>query len=159
MSMRQGVAVGMVVREVLGLPQEGTVKLDWKEISEDDKKLICSGLVDLFMANEVDLNPKYQGNRDYIEKYVRGLANNWVRKGKDLNGNTEYVAKRPGLHKGRGDDKLRNLKAARDLVKDDPEKVKLFDEAIAAREEELKPKPTPVNVDLLPEHLKALLKK
>lgn len=42
--------------------------------------------------------------------YVRGMVNNWYRKGQDLNGGVVYKPKNPGSRVGSQDEEVKNLK-------------------------------------------------
>lgn len=113
-------------------------------------------VVQAFLSGEVE---KRSGGSDEaaIRKYVPGLVNNWVRKSKELNGGEVYIPKNPGSRSGSGDEKLRNLKVLLTLVTD-PEARVAVQQEIDKRVAELQPK-VEINVDLLPESLRHLLKK
>lgn len=102
---------------------------------------------------------KNSGGSDEVSlrKYVPGLVNNWVRKDLRMNGGTKYEAKNPGSRTGSGDEKLKNLKALLAVVTDPEAKIAVQAE-IDKRIEELKPK-VEINEALIPEHLRAFLKK
>ena len=113
-------------------------------------------VVQAFLTGEVE---KRSGGSDEaaIRKYTPGLINNWVRKSKELNGGTTYIPKNPGSRSGSGDEKLKNLKLLLEAVTDPDAKAAVQVE-IDKRIAELQPK-VEINLDLLPEHLRALLKK
>jgi hypothetical protein len=153
MALSQRDAVHQAVTAILG----NVTKVDWDAISKDKKALIFELLVRGFTTGEIEL----KGNRsvEWITKYVPGLVNNWCRKDKRLNGDTEYVPKttRGPNPVGGGDE---TMQAMRGLlgVTTDPDARKLIELEIAKRAEELKPKVT-IDLDKLPEHLRALMPK
>ena len=98
-----------------------------------------------------------------LKKYTAGLVSNWVKKDKRLNGNVQYKVTNPGSRAGQGDE---TVKALRLLIKQltatgNTDGLVEAKEALTARQAELAAakatKSKPINVDALPEHLKALV--
>ncbi len=121
------------------------------ELTPSQKKEAIDRIVYGLCTGEIE----YKGGPPTPEvaaKYVPGLLNNWMRKDKRLNGNTDYVAKNPGSRTGAGDEQLKNLKALLAIHKD-PEIRKQVQAAIDQRTEEMKPK-FAIDLNNLPEHLR-----
>lgn len=145
--MNQKDAVFAAIVSVLGHTPTTAV-----ELTESQKPLVYDILVKGFMNGEIAYKSDF--DEAIIRKYVPGLVNNWMRKDKRLNGNTEYQAKNPGSRTGAGDERLKALRALLAAVPDD---VKPTVQAeIDKRLEELKPSKT-INVAALPEHLRHLV--
>ncbi len=143
--MNQRDAVFAAVCSVLGGVPQGQV-----ELKGEQKKAVHEAVVVGFLTGQIEL--KGDRSPEWIAKYVPGLVNNWVRKDKRLNGNTEYVAKNPGSRSGAGDEMLKNLRALL-AVNPDPKARKEIQSAIDKRMEELKPKLS-IDINNLPEHLR-----
>lgn len=99
-----------------------------------------------------------------LKKYVAGLLSNWLKKDRRLNGDTKYQIQNPGSRAGQGDDQV---KALRQLIKQlsstgNTDGLAEAKEALVARQAELAAakavKSNPINVDVLPEHLRNLVK-
>ena len=149
--MTQGELVFLAVRKVF---PEGTVPstTTW---SKPQFEAVQAIVLDGFKTGLVNKN---SGGNDEVSlrKYVPGLINNWVRKDKRLNGGETYIPKNPGSRTGSGDETLKNLKVLLAAVTDPEAKVAVQQE-IDKRMAELKPK-VEINLDLLPEHLRHLVK-
>ena len=149
MSMTQGEAVFQAVCEVIGGDPDGKV-----ELRKDELEAVHAKVFGFFTsgATSHSKNP----DEAALLKYIPGLVNNWLRKDKRLNGNTTYVAKKPGSRRGSGDE---SIKAMRLLlsVTTDPLAKQQIQAAIEERITELKPK-TVINTDALPEALRHLVK-
>ena len=150
--MTQGEIVVLAVRKVFpeGVVPSTTTWSDaqFKEVNEIVVAAFLNGTVE-----------KKSGGNDEISirKYTPGLINNWVRKSKQLNGGETYIPKNPGSRTGSGDEKLKNLKLLLAQVTDPGARAAVQAE-IDKRTEELKPK-VEINLELLPEHLRALIGK
>lgn len=99
-----------------------------------------------------------------LKKYVAGLLSNWIKKDKRLNGNTQYKIQNPGSRAGQGDD---TVKALRGLIKQltatgNTDGLAEAKEALSARQAEIAAekavKSNPINVDVIPDSLKHLVK-
>jgi hypothetical protein len=84
------------------------------------------------------------------------LVNNWVRKDTRLNGGTKYIPTNPGSRTGSGDEKLKNLRILLTMVPDDVKPAVQVE--IDKRVEELKPKAQDINLEMIPENLRHLVK-
>jgi hypothetical protein len=121
---------------------------------------ICSQLMAGFKDGSIDLKggveTKYPTDQA-LKTYVSGLMSNWYRKGKELNGNVEYVAKNPGSRAGSSDPQLRELKKVLSQVTTDDDKA-MIQGYIDARLSELnaaKSKAKPIDFSVLPAELAA----
>jgi hypothetical protein len=143
MNQREGVfaAVSEVVGEVTGKV----------ELTDPQKDQVYAILTRMFQANEIE----YKGgcpDSTKLKKYIPGLVNNWLRKDPALNGNTKYVAKKPGSRAGSGDEQLKAMRGLLAMTTD-PEARKQIEAEITARVAELKPKVI-VNIEALPPALR-----
>ena len=147
--MNQGEAVFQAVKRHAEVVPGTAVKL-----SDEQKKKVYEELIHGFMNGDIryKLKDGEKLEESIIRKYVPGLVNNWVRKDKRLNGDVKYEAKNPGSRTGNGDEKLKNMKALLDVVKD-PAAKKEIQQAIDDRKAELQPKKE-INLSALPEHLR-----
>jgi hypothetical protein len=106
-----------------------------------------------FRAGEIELDREFTDPE--LKAYVSGLQSNWIRKDKRLNGGVQYAAKNPGSRAGQGDAQLKALRALQ-KTQTDPAKIAEIQTYITKRMAELKPAATvSVNVDDLPEALRA----
>jgi hypothetical protein len=122
--------------------------------SKEDLKEIHKVVLADFRAGNVEL--KGVRTDEWLTKYVPGLVNNWMRKDTRLTGGQEYVAKNPGSRTGSGDESLKAMKAL--LAQVSPDMRPLVQAGIDAKLEEIAAsKVQPINVDALPEHLRALV--
>jgi hypothetical protein len=140
-------------------------ELDSKQpitLSKTDRATVVSMVV--AARSEMQLSAEADAKFDTEPKfkdYVVGLVNNWLRKDTRLNGGSKYITKNPGSRAGQGDDIMKSLKALRTTVADKPEQAALVDAEIEKRAAEIqatKVKPTTINIDALPEHLRHLVK-
>ncbi len=140
-------------------------ELDSKQpitLSKTDRATVVSMVV--AARSEMQLSAEADAKFDTEPKfkdYVVGLVNNWLRKDTRLNGGSKYETKNPGSRAGQGDDIMKSLKALRATVADKPEQAALVDIEITKRAAEIqasKAKPTTINIDALPEHLRHLVK-
>jgi hypothetical protein len=132
-------------------------------LSKEERAQVISIVAAGFEASEVAMSEaaciKYLGNPTELKKYTSSLVNNWLRKDTRLNGGAKYVTKNPGSRAGSQDDLIKNLKALRASLSDD-DKIAQVDEAITARQAEIKATKAPtveVNFDLIPADLKSKL--
>ena len=162
--MSQHQSVVFFTKQVLGNRFESGK--DVKEYgTKDDKRKVAELVADGMLRNEIELSPearsKHTGTRDgLISKYVMGMVTNWWNKSKELNGGEKYESKNPGSRTGSGDAILKELRELRKhlvAVGNESGVVKV-DQAISDRMVEISPKPKEINSDLIPEHLRDLLK-
>ena len=129
-----------------------------KEIRDSIQEIVCQG----FRNGEVefrdtDNNKGKLSDRSKLTSYVSGLVNNWFRKDKRLNGNTQYVAKNPGSRVS--DPQLKALKALAKKFEGTDKHAKITAE-IEKRQTELsasKTKEVEVDMTQIPAELKAVL--
>jgi hypothetical protein len=131
-------------------------------LTSEDKKKVQTILVTGFNKGEIqmsdDARTKYIGNTSEINKYVSGLINNWIRKFPDFNVGAKYQVKNPGSRAGTSDEQVREMKKLLSATADETSKA-LIQEAINARLAEIKPvSKVTINVDVLPDFLKHLVK-
>lgn len=146
MSQKDGVFKAVV--SVLGNDEfDGAV-----ELSKDQKAKVTAILFEGFRKGEITLDAEYDDTK--MKHYIGGLINNWMRRDKRLNGNTEYVAKNPGV---RGNPEVRELTKLLKTVSD-PAHI----QAIQARIDQLNAekaatKTVTIDVSKIDDSLKALL--
>lgn len=162
--MKQSDAVVKFTKEVLGNRFENG--RDVKEYgTKDDKRRVAELVADGMLSNEVELSPearsKYATTRDnLISKYVMGMVTNWWNKSKELNGGEKYEAKNPGSRAGSSDPVLKELRELRKhlVTVGNTEGITKVEQAIADRVQSLAPKPKEIKAELIPDHLRDLLK-
>ena len=152
--MSQGEAVFQAVSAVFNL-ENGPVPetTQWTRAQKDQ---VHDSLLAMYKAG---MWMKSSGGTDDVQlkKYIPGLVNNWVRKDTRLNGGNKYQPKRPGSRAGSGDEVLKNLRLLLSVTTD-PEAKDKVQAAIDARiAETAKPKQE-VNIEMIPEHLRHLVK-
>ena len=146
--MNQKTATYNAIKSVLDFNDGDVVTL-----SKDQKAEVKAMLVEQFTNGEIEL----KSEQEDLSKYVNGLINNWLRKDKRLNGNTEYKAKNPGSRAGQGDPQVKNLRLLKKTVTDATALADI-DAAIQARLAEIKPeKKVEIDATAIPEEFKHLL--
>lgn len=141
--------------------QEGGVE---KVVSKEIRASIIGAVTSAILAGEVVMSAdglaKYD-TEDKMRGYVSGLVSNWFRKDSRLNGNVKYEIKNPGSRAGAGDSQMKALKDLRAAKADDEAAVKVIDEAIEKRKNELKATKTveitEETIAALPEDVRAKL--
>ena len=115
-----------------------------------------------FEENEIQMSDaardKYIGKPTEMKKYVNGLVNNWIRKNPEFNGGVKYIAKNPGSRAGQGDESIKEM---RKLLKTqtDPKIRTSIEQAIQERLKVIAPeKVETININVIPEHLRSLVK-
>ena len=122
-------------------------------LSKEQKAKVKDILVEGFTSGTIEL----KNDQDDMGKYVNGLINNWLRKDKRLNGNTEYKSANPGSRAGQGDPQVKNLRLLLKTDIDESAKQEVQG-AIAARLAELKPaKQVEIDVTAIPEEFRHLI--
>jgi uncharacterized protein YqgV (UPF0045/DUF77 family) len=127
-------------------------------LTDSDKKTIRDAVFAMFRNGQVEMSDeakvKYQDDTQ-LKSYVSGLVNNWIRKAPEFNGGTTYQPKNPGSRAGSGDEQIKEMKKLLAATQD-PEAKAQIEEAIAARQAELKPK-VEVDYSKLPDSLRHLI--
>jgi hypothetical protein len=162
--MKQGQAVLNAVKSVLAKAgikfEEG---MNAKEMMTPEmKKQVIEMLMEGFKSGEISFkdtpaNRAKLENEIELRKYCSGLQNNWLNKGKSLNGGVKYIAKNPGSRTGASDPQLKALRALRAGLTD-PSEIEEIDSYIAQRLAEIskpKVKAQVIDVSALPEELRA----
>ena len=136
-------------------------------VTKSDRQAIAATIAKQMLDGEVALSDsakaKYGDSVDTLaSKYVMGMVTNWLNKSPDLNGGTKYVTKNPGSRAGSGDDQIREMRKLKKQLTElgNTEGAARVDAAITARLAELEPakvKAFDINVEALPEELRALL--
>ena len=155
-----------VVSTILAVLEERGVKYELggsvavsTVLTDDDKTKIRNTLFSMFRANQIEMKPdaKAKSADDaYLKNYVSGLLNNWVRKEPEFNCGNKYQAKNPGSRAGSGDSQIREMKKLLTQVTSEKDR-QMIQEAIAARQLEIKPVETGIDFDKIPESLKSKL--
>ena len=137
-------------------------------VTKEHRAQILEVVTSMFQRGEVlfsdtEANRKKLSDRSELRKYVSGLVSNWHNKDKALNAGRTYEVKTPGSRQGSADAQLKELKLLRKALQErnaSQESVAAVDQAIETRQQELnqtKKIKTRVNVEFLPEELRALL--
>lgn len=95
-----------------------------------------------------------------LRKYVNGLCDNHIRKTKEFHCGNTYKAKNPGSRAGNSDPQIKALKALLTQTTES-DQIAQINEAIAERQTAIaveKAKSVVINVNDLPDHLKAFVK-
>jgi hypothetical protein len=157
-SQKQSVFVAVVQVLNLGNDHKGKV-----ELTKEQRKSVIELVTDSIMGGETEFSAeakaKYKTRED-VKGYVNGMVSNWLRKDLRLNDGTKYETKNPGSRAGSGDEVLKSLKALRTTLTD-PDHIEAVDQSIAERQAEIaaaKAKTVTINVDLIPEALRHLVK-
>lgn len=160
MNQRQAtVSTILAVLEERGVSYELNGETPISEVLTDkDRALVRDTLFAMFRAGQVEMaeesKAKYSDDKD-LKNYVSGLVNNWIRKAPEFNNNSKYVAKNPGSRQGSSDEMIKEMRKLLSQTQD-PTKRQLIQNAIAQRQEEIKPK-TEIDVSKLPAHLRDLV--
>lgn len=129
-------------------------------LTDSDKQKVRDQLFHMFRAGKVQYSVEFASkvNDDKeLKSYISGLTNNWIRKATEFNSGTKYQAKNPGSRQGSSDDQIKEMKLLLSVTTD-PEARKLIEKAIEARISEIKPeKKTSIDLDKIPEALRAQL--
>ncbi len=129
-------------------------------LDTENKKEMKSIIFEGFRAKEITYAGKEENLADdaYLNKYVAGLLDNWVRKNPEFNAGGIYRTKNPGSRAGSGDESIREMRKLLKTVTDETEKTEI-QTAIAARLAEIKPESVvTVNAKAIPEHLRKFIK-
>ena len=132
-------------------------------LTDADRASVRECLFSMFRTNEVGFKDeataaKYESDSE-LKKYESGLVNNHIRKTKEFNCGQAYKAKNPGSRVS--DAQLKALKALLAQYDAESDDYNEICKAIDVRTAELaaeKVKSVAINVDVLPDHLKALIK-
>ena len=125
--------------------------------TKEAKSAMVDKLIEMYEAGEWEIKNEQQN----LRSYVIGLLNNHLRKDTRLNGGEKYTPANPGSRAGQGDPQV---KAIRQLLKTlEPESAEyikakaVLDERVAAIKAERAKKEVQIDVEALPEELKALV--
>lgn len=157
--MKQNDAVFSAVCKVLGKDGFNDAVILSKEQRDEVVAIVTQGIIN----GSVDFSTEAKAKHDTeakIKSYTTGMVSNHLRKDKRLNGGVKHEIKNPGSRAGNSDEQVKALKALRSSVTS-PEQIRLVDEEIEKRMNELKAvkaKTVEINIDLLPEHLRHLVK-
>lgn len=172
MVMSQVSAVFAVTTRILeahGIPFTANSTVVREVISKEQRAEIIEGVVAFFQAGEVEFkateaNATKLSDPKALKNYVNGLVTNHHKKDKRLNGGVAFEIQNPGSRVGAGDAQLKELRKLKTTLVNtgaDESTISLVNDKIEARVEELgadKPKKaSKINVDLLPEELRALV--
>ena len=146
--MNQKEAVYSAVVNVTGFTGEGTCSP-----TKEQRAQISAILFEGFRGGKIELGKEFDDAE--LKGYVSGLLSNWLRKDKRLNGNVSYVAKNPGSKAGSTDPQIKALRALMSTLTSVSDKVEI-QAAIDARLAEIKPAAVVhLDIESLPEHIKA----
>lgn len=137
-------------------------------VTKEHRSQILDIVTNMFKTGQVTFsdnasNQKKLSDTSELRKYVSGLVSNWHNKDKSLNAGQAYQSKTPGSRQGSSDPELKELRLLRKALVArgaDTKSISSVDEAIESRMQQLgqtKKVKTNVNVELLPEELRALL--
>jgi hypothetical protein len=146
-------AVYSVVMSVFNAKEETNDLPISQQIGAEDRKVIVAEVTKLFIEGKVALSSPQAD----IKKYVVGLVNNWLRKDTRLNDGAKYITKNPGSRSCVSDPVIKNLK---NLLCDPSlttEQRAYIQAEIDKRIAATKPTPAAVDMNLIPDHIKAML--
>lgn len=131
-------------------------------LNADDKTKIRDILFTQFKNKSVQYKESFQAKVDddaELKKYVSGLLNNWMRKAPEFNNDTKHEAKNPGSRAGSTDPQVKEMRKLLSVTADAEAKVAI-QSAIDTKLAEIKASKqvVEINIDLLPEHLRDLIK-
>lgn len=153
----------LAVLEERGVSYELNGETSISEVLTDkDKAEVREVLFTMFKSKQVSYRDDFQSKVDddtELKKYISGLVNNWIRKAPEFNSGNTYQAKNPGSRAGQGDEQIKEMKKLLSITTDATAK-QAIQAAINERAASIKVEKSQVeiNADLLPAHLRALLK-
>jgi hypothetical protein len=123
-------------------------------LTTDDKKKVREVLFVMFQQHKIDFRDQTRlSDTKYMNDYISGLVNNWIRKAPEFNGGSKYQAANPGSRAGSGDEQIREMKKLLSTVTD-PEIRTVIQSHIDARMLEIKPASVSINLDAIPAELR-----
>ena len=138
------------------------------DLSKDIRSLVIGIVTEGLMNGTVSLkdtdgNSEKRTDEAKMKEYTNGLVSNWFRKDGRLNGGTKYETKNPGSRAGSGDESIREMRKLLKALTEsgDVDNAAVVQAEIDSRLAEIRKsraKDTNINVDLLPETLKNMLK-
>jgi hypothetical protein len=138
------------------------------DLSKDIRASVISIVTEGLMNGTVSLkdtegNTEKKADEAKMKEYTNGLVSNWFRKDTRLNGNTKYEIKNPGSRAGAGDETLKEMKKLHKALTDAGDDtnaavVKAEIDARLATIRQERAKDVDINVELLPENLRNMLK-
>ncbi len=110
--MKQVQAVIQITKSILGSRfLVGQPILNY--ITDSDKEEILNRVIVGLKNHEIHIKhskqAKLNSDKD-VRKYAIGMINNWFKKAKELNGNSEYKPSNPGIRKGSADPMVREMR-------------------------------------------------
>ena len=128
------------------------------EMSKDERAQVIAIVQTGFEQGEVEL----KSEQENLKSYTSGLVSNWLRKDKRLNGNVKYQPENPGSRTGQSDPTVKNLRLLLTTVPEGSEAHEAIEQRIATRVAEIKAekaksKAKEIDMDAIPEDIKALL--
>ena len=127
-----------------------------EHLNKEYRSLVTNILVEGFKSGSIELDKEYETDSQ-LRTYVSGLVSNWLRKDKRLNGNTKYVAKKPGSRIGSSDPQLKALRQLLTTKTEESEKEEI-QKFIDSRVSELnlsKAKRVDIDFNVLPTELRS----
>jgi hypothetical protein len=158
MTISQKEAVFNAVCSVVGQDSFDEAVSLTKEQRSEVINIVAEGL----QQGEVNFSEQAQAKHDTFEKvqkYTNGLLTNWLNKDLRLNGNIPHQIKNPGSRAGSGDSVLRELRKLRSTITDAQQQAAVdieIDKRLAQIQAE-KAKKVEIDMDLIPEELRALV--
>lgn len=134
-------------------------------LTKKDKLDVKSCVLSMFQNKEVgfsnqEVHDRHNATEATLKKYVDGLCDNHIRKTKDFHCGQAYKIKNPGSRSGNSDPQIKALKALLTQTSDTDQTAQI-NEAITDRQAVIaveKAKSVVIDVDALPDHLKAFVK-
>lgn len=128
-------------------------------MKKEVRKMLLSGFSNNTIATSDGFTSKFNSETE-LNKYCSGLISNWIKKDTRLNGNNKYQVVNKGIRAGHGDSQVKEL---RKLLKvtSGTEAEQDVAAALSARIAQVKAEKSPsvtINADVLPEHLRHLVK-
>ena len=147
------------VLEEAGHSVDGQVQL-----TKDQRSEVVTLVTSSIVSGDTEFSDAAKAKYDTEEKtrsYVVGLVNNWIRKDKRLNGGLSYKPANPGSRAGSQDPVIKELRKLMSTLTEEDQKTAVQAE-IDTRLESIKAekqaaKKETINVNNIPEHLRALV--
>ena len=154
------VAIAKAVLDNRFIPGQSILTYISNNEREEIVKRVCNGIRNREIYVKDSKREKYSTDKE-LRKYVIGMINNWFKKSKELNGGVEHKTPNSGSRPFPSDPSIREMRKLRSQLEaaGDTESVASIDEQIQLRVEELKSeKEVKIDVSMIPENLKRLVK-
>lgn len=128
-------------------------------MKKEVRKMLVSGFNDNTIATGDSFNNKFSSDTE-LNKYCSGLISNWIKKDTRLNGNSKYQVINKGIRAGHGDSQVKELRKLLKVTSGTDAEQDVA-AALNARIAQVKAEKSPsvtINADVLPEHLRHLVK-